>query len=125
MTINSIRIYVWKIKYKNIISQKNKKGNKKMAISEEKKKEIKDKIKQGQAERKSLTFFVNMLAEACQDDSLFIIKESLKLRGNDDLLTTSLVENKYDKEKLKRIRTFYENINKLFVDIMKEMNIHE
>ena len=96
-----------------------------MAISEEKKKEIKDKIKQGQAERKSLTFFVNMLAEACQDDSLFIIKESLKLRENDDLLTTSLVENKYDKEKLKRIRTFYENINKLFVDIMKEMNIHE
>lgn len=123
MTINSIRIYVWKIKYKNIISQKNKKGNKKMAISEEKEKEMRDKIKQGQAERKSLLFFTNMLAEACQDDSLFILKESLELRGKDDLLTTSLVENKYDKEKLKQIRTFYENINKLFDDIMKEMNV--
>lgn len=96
-----------------------------MAISEEKKKEMLDKIKQGQAERKSLTFFTNMLAKVCQDDSLFILKESLELRGKDDLLTTSLVEDKYDKEKLKRIRNFYENINKLFDDIMKEMNIHE
>lgn len=94
-----------------------------MAISEEKEKEMRDKIKQGQAERKSLLFFTNMLAEACQDDSLFILKESLELRGKDDLLTTSLVENKYDKEKLKQIRTFYENINKLFDDIMKEMNV--
>lgn len=74
--------------------------------------------------RKEEIEMLNNIAVFTQCNSFFALKEATLLNLKDTIIRFN-INNIDDPEAEKKIYLFYKQINNLFEDFMKEMNIHE